>query len=91
MNKLLNKMPLLAFMLAAFAALAFSPKDSAMNYYAESGGQWYALSGIPPGPVTYTCDDHEDSVCLYDGVNGNPINHGEDKIFVIRGTLPPAD
>lgn len=91
MNKLIKKLPLLAFVLAAFAAVAFSPKDSAMNYYAESAGQWYNLSGIVPGPVTYTCDSHEDSECVYDSVNGTPINPDEDRIFVIRGTLPPAD
>ncbi len=90
MNKLINKLPILAFVLAAFAAVAFSPKDMAMNVYGESAGQWYNVTGITPGPSTYTCDQQEDVECLHDAPNGNPINIGEDKVFVKRGTLPPA-
>ena len=91
MNRLLNKLPLLAFVLAAFAAFAFSPKNSAMNVYGESAGQWYNVTGITPGPSTYTCDQLTDAECLHDAVNGNPINPGEDRVFVKRGDLPPAN
>lgn len=91
MNTLIKKLPLLAFVLAAFAAVAFSPKDSAMNLYGQSGSQWYNVTGIPTGPDTYTCDEQEAEECLFDAVNGNPINPGEDHIFVKRGDLPPAN
>ena len=90
MEAITKRLPVLAFVLAAFAAVAFSPKDSAMNVYGESAGQWYNVTGITPGPTTYTCDEQEDVECLHD-VNGNPINPGEDREFVKRGPLPPAN
>ncbi|RIW13107.1 hypothetical protein D0X99_16990 [Algoriphagus lacus] len=62
-----------------------------MNVYGESAGQWYNVTGITPGPSTYTCDQQDDVECLHDAVNGSPINPGEDRIFVKRGTLPPAN
>ncbi|MDP3198931.1 MAG: hypothetical protein Q8M62_03825 [Algoriphagus sp.] len=90
MNKLKGALPIIAFLFAAFAAVAFSPKNSAMNVYGEDGGQWYNVTGIAPGPTTYTCDVLEDVECLHD-INRNPINPGEDKEFVKRGPLPPAN
>ncbi len=91
MNKLSKLLPVLALVLGAFAAVAFSPKDLPMNVYGESAGLWYNVTGITPGPSTYTCDQQVDVECLHDAVNGNPINPGEDRIFVKRGTLPPAN
>ncbi|MEB2777322.1 DUF6520 family protein [Algoriphagus sp. D3-2-R+10] len=91
MNKLIKSLPALALVLAATFAFAFGPKDLAMNQYGEATGQWYNVTGITPGPSTYTCDQLTDAECLHDAVNGNPINPDEDKVFVKRGTLPPAD
>ena len=90
MNKLIKKLPLLAFVLAAFAAVAFSPKEAPMNKYGQSGAQWYNVTNVVPGPTTYTCDEAEEVHCLYDAVNGNPIEPLVEEIFVKRGTLPPA-
>lgn len=91
MEAITKRLPLLAFVLAAFAAVAFSPKDSAMNEYGESASQWYNVTGITPGPTTYTCDAKPNLECLHDAVNGNPISPGENREFVKRGTLPPAN
>lgn len=91
MNKFKGALPIIAFAFAAFAAFAFSPKDSAMNLYGKSGSQWYNVTGIPTGPDTYTCDEQENEECLFDAVDGNPISSGVDHIFVQRGPLPPAN
>lgn len=91
MNKLIKSLPALAMALAATFAFAFSPKDAPMNQYGEAAGQWYNVTGITPGPSTYTCDQLTNAECLHDAVNGAPINPGEDKVFVKRGTLPPAN
>ena len=91
MNKLKGALPIIAFVFAAFAAFAFGPKDLAMNQYGEAAGQWYNVTGITPGPSTYTCDQLTNAECLHDAVDGNPINPSENKVFVKRGTLPPAE
>lgn len=62
MNKFLNKLPVLAFVLAAFAAFAFSPADSQTAEYGFDGQNWINVTGLDPGPDTYLCDD-EPVVC----------------------------
>ncbi|RIW12171.1 hypothetical protein D0X99_19640 [Algoriphagus lacus] len=82
MNKFLNKLPLLAFVLAAFAAVAFSPKEMETDQYGLHNGVWYNVTGQIPSDQTYRCNNQEDSECLFDAPNGNPINPGEDRVFV---------
>jgi len=61
-----------------------------MNQYGQSGSQWYNVTNVVPGPTTYTCDEAEEVHCLFDAVNGNPIEPLEEEIFVKRGPLTPA-
>ncbi|OOG76444.1 DUF6520 family protein [Algoriphagus sp. A40] len=88
MNRILKFLPALALALAATFAFAFSPKGEATNQYGEDSNQWINVTGVTPGPTTYTCDVAEDEHCLYDAPNGNPLNPGEDKMFVNRGIAP---
>lgn len=86
MNKLLNMLPLLAFVLAAFAAVAFTSPKSNSGEYGLSGTTWYDVTGINPDEDTYVCDIDETQDCLFDqpfGM-GQPISTEEDKVFVVQ-------
>lgn len=85
MNKLAKLLPALALVLGATLAFAFSPKGDTTSQYGQDSGQWIDVTGVTPGPTTYTCDATVDMHCLYDAPNGNPLNPGEDKRFVNRG------
>lgn len=81
MNSLLNKLPLLAFVLAAFAAVAFtSPKEEAnMERWAIINGVFVDVTDeVIAGD--YRCDETTQQIhCLYDGDNGNPVSPLETK------------
>ncbi|MBN7813435.1 hypothetical protein J0A68_20940 [Algoriphagus sp. H41] len=84
----MKRLPLLAFVLAATIAFAFSPKGEDSNQYGHDSTQWINVTGVTPGPTTYTCDAAVSEHCLYDAPNGNPLNPGENKMFVNRGIAP---
>lgn len=89
MEAITKRLPLLAFALAAFAAVAFtSPKELPTEMYGFDGTDWYLIEGQIG--VDYRCDSHNQPQCLYDAVEGNPIQPQENGKFV-NVTLDPVD
>lgn len=87
MNTLVKRLPLFAFVLAAFAAFAFtSPKEEATDMYGNDGTHWYLIEGEID--ETYRCDSDTQLNCLYDAVDGNPISPEVKQKFV-NLTLDP--
>jgi len=87
MNKLINKLPLLAFVLAAFAAFAFSsPRTPEYAQDTVNPSIWYDLTNVTPGPTTYVCDEVDD-ICTraQPSTSAAMVEDGE---FVKNGTLP---
>jgi hypothetical protein len=87
MNKLINKLPLLAFVLAAFAALAFSsPRVPEYAQDPVNPSIWYDLTNTNPSGTTYECDAVED-VCtrILPSTSADMVAEGE---FVKHGSLP---
>lgn len=86
MNKLINKLPLFAFVLAAFAAVAFTSPEVATNEYGEEGGTWYNVTGITPDDDTYVCNAEPNVNCLFDDSHGagQPISTSMNKEFVVQ-------
>ena len=81
MDKFLKKLPLLAFVLAAFAAVAFtSPKEVTDPMYGFDGTHWYLIQGEQG--VTYVCDSDVTPGCLYDAIEGQPIDPNTNRKFV---------
>lgn len=62
MNKLMSKLPLLAFVLAAFAAVAFTGSKDLQPEYGLDGSSWINVTGLTPG-VDYDCDLDNELVC----------------------------
>ncbi|SFT96309.1 hypothetical protein SAMN04489724_3004 [Algoriphagus locisalis] len=93
MKKLEGKLPLLAFVVAAFAAVAFtSPKDLDPEYAQDPTNPaiWYDLSNETPGDDTYRCNLQVTDVCtrsLPDDMAPAKKN-GE---FVINGELEEVE
>ncbi|WP_439490716.1 DUF6520 family protein [Algoriphagus sp.] len=83
MNKLKGSLPIIAFVFAAFAAFAFSPKQSATEQWGQDGGVWYNATNMTPGE-DYYCDNEEENHCLYDSPDPDrtPILPGEDRVFI---------
>ena len=77
MDKFLKKLPLLAFVLAAFAAFAFSPADNQSSEYGFDGQNWINVTGLVPGPETYQCDE-DPQVCTRRAPNSSaqPVKTG---------------
>lgn len=79
MNTLIKKLPLLAFVLAAFAALAFTSPQEEVNQerWAKIGGVFVDVTDeVAEG--NYRCDLTTQEIhCLYDGDNGNPVSPPE--------------
>jgi len=87
MKTLIKRLPLFAFVLAAFAAFAFSsPKTEQWGKVDED--TYIDVTNIPPSSTTYTCDAATSAHCLYDAPDGNPLSPGENKMFVNRGVAP---
>ena len=89
MNTFIKKLPLLAFVLAAFAAVAFtSPSEELTEMYGFDGTDWYLIEGEQA--VDYLCDSDTQPGCLYDAVEGNPVDPTIDRKFV-NITLDPIE
>lgn len=61
MNTLIKKLPLLAFVLAAFAAVAFTPPHDPQPEYGLDGSIWRDVTELEID-VNYQCNDSE-QVC----------------------------
>ena len=69
MNTLIKRLPLFAFVLAAFAAFAFtSPQTEEWGQIDEEN--FINVTGLTPGPTTYECDDEPD-VCTRTAPNAS--------------------
>ncbi len=87
MKKLEGKLPLIAFVVAAFAAVAFTSPKSENPMYGYDGANWYLVDeNTPPG--SYQCDSQNEPGCLFDAVGGNPIDDLDDRIFVNISLTP---
>lgn len=87
MNKLMSKLPLLAFVLAAFAAVAFTSPKEATSLFGEENGTWYDVTLTMPNNDTYVCDQVDQDGCLYDAPHGtgNPIEDStRGKKFIVQ-------
>lgn len=75
MKKLAGKLPLIAFVAAAFAAVAFTSPKTATELFGEEDEVWYDVSETDPDDDTYVCDQSDPQGCLYDAPfgMGNPI------------------
>jgi hypothetical protein len=84
MNKLLSKLPLLAFVLAAFTAVAFtSPVSDEPQYGTPDGGVTWVQINDPENPVNYQCDPGSEA-CLYaDESMDHPIGNTNRKFTLI--------
>ena len=87
MNKLEGKLPLIAFVVAAFAAVAFtSPVAPEFAQDPSNPSIWYDLTNVTPSSTTYECDDEED-ICtrVLPNSSATMVAEGE---FVKKGNLP---
>lgn len=88
MKTLIKRLPLFAFVLAAFAAFAFTgPKEVQTDVYGFDGTNWY-LVNQPPGPATYNCVMDSTPGCLYDEIDGDPIDSETNRKFQNNGLTP---
>ncbi|MDR7131665.1 hypothetical protein J2X69_004029 [Algoriphagus sp. 4150] len=84
MKKLEGKLPLIAFVVAAFAAVAFTGPKDLQPEYGLDGSTWRNVTNITPGEDTYECND-SNLVCTRSAANpsapmvkeGTFIFHGE--------------
>ncbi|MBN7814201.1 hypothetical protein [Algoriphagus pacificus] len=77
----MKRLPLFAFILAAFGAFAFSfPKEEGnMERWALIDGVFQDVTSIVTSGE-YDCDATTEQIhCLYDGNNGNPVSPIETK------------
>lgn len=83
MDKLLKKLPLLAFVLAAFAAVAFtSPVSEDPQYGTPDGGETWVQVNDPQNPVNYQCNSGSEA-CLYQDQSMNHPIGATNKQFVL--------
>lgn len=84
MKNLAGKLPLIAFVVAAFAAVAFTSPKEEDPMFGQSGSTWYDVTDTPPGNDTYQCDSGSEH-CLYDDHSGlgDPISPAGQK-FVVK-------
>ncbi len=66
MNNLIKRLPAFAFVLAAFAAFAFTPAVS--PEYGFDGENWIEVTELTPGPMTYQCNGSS-QVCTREAPN----------------------
>jgi hypothetical protein len=90
MEAITKKLPLLAFVLAAFAAVAFTAPQEMVTMYGFDGEHWYQIDDDTP-PGSYTCESDTEPRCLYDAVEGQPINPEVNRKFVNVSLTPIAE
>ena len=82
MNKLVKLLPVLALVMGAGFAMAFSGPQSGPEYGLD-GSVWRNVTGLIPGPTTYECNE-ADEVCTRTAPNETaPME--KDGIFVYNG------
>ena len=88
MKKSMNYLPLLAFVLAAFAGMAFNEAEVFTPEYGSDGVDWYDVTNKTEG-IDYFCDKDEDA-CTRDmpSSSGNELQKG---LFVPGENLEPID
>ncbi|RAI85607.1 hypothetical protein [Algoriphagus yeomjeoni] len=64
MNTLVKRLPLFAFVLAAFAAFAFTGPSDPDPEFGLDGSTWRNVSGLTPG-VDYNCNYNPEMVCTH--------------------------
>jgi hypothetical protein len=69
MKTLIKRLPVFAFILAAFAAFAFTP--AASSEYGLDGEDWIEVTELTPGPLTYQCNSSTTQVCTRELPNDN--------------------
>ncbi|WP_439490313.1 hypothetical protein [Algoriphagus sp.] len=90
MKKLVGNMPLLAFTVAAFAAVAFTSPNESATMYGFDGTHWYLVDeNTPPG--SYSCESDSEPGCLFDSIEGEPVNTELDRKFVNISLTPIED
>lgn len=83
MNAITKRLPLLAFVLAAFAAVAFtSPESDDPQYGTPDGGETWVQVNDPQNPVNYQCNSGSEA-CLYEDESMNHPIGTTDKQFVL--------
>lgn len=93
MNKLINKLPLLAFVVAGFAAFAFNfPDKEVTSKYGSDGIDTYDVTNVDMGPGAdeYWCNE-ETVVCLFQDENlQTPVPDSEGR-FIPGNELDPIE
>lgn len=81
MKTLIKRLPVFAFILAAFAAFAFTSPQEEVNTE-----RWAIINGVFVDVTAevmegdYRCDATTQTIhCLYDGENGNPVSDPKTK------------
>ncbi|MCE7053049.1 hypothetical protein LZF95_00070 [Algoriphagus sp. AGSA1] len=87
MKNLEGKLPLLTFIVAAFAAVAFTSPKEEDPMYGTDGTYWYLVDEDTP-PGSYQCDSQEEQNCLFDAIEGSPLPNQEDRKFVNISLTP---
>lgn len=84
MNTLVKRLPLFAFVLAAFTAMAFSFPKANDPMFGQSGSTWYDVTNTLPSDDTYRCESGSEH-CLYDDHSGSgePISPAGEE-FVVK-------
>jgi hypothetical protein len=74
MEAITKRLPLLAFVLAAFAAVAFtSPENDDPQYGTPDGGITWVQVNDPQNPVNYRCDQGSEACTYEDQSMDHPI------------------
>lgn len=97
MNTLIKRLPLLAFVLAAVFAFAFTkPSTKTMVEYGSLDGvTWYIIDENATQGVDYECNQTiEPTHCLYeapDRITGNPVGPVQREFVLLNPNLPIAN
>ena len=84
MNKLKGALPIIAFVFAAFAAVAFtSPESDDPLFGTPDGGITWVQVNDPQNPVNYLCNEGSEA-CLYeDESTDHPVDDITNRKFVV--------
>ena len=91
MKKLFNVLPMLAFVLAGIAGMAFtSATDLDDPKFGKFNGDWYDVTGMTEGPTTYQCLQSS-AVCLREQPNDQAAIVQNNATFVLHADIDPVD